>query len=96
VRTKSSADSISNGAPVAGRVAVAINRSGFPVLKKKGVSAAANGGKQADQSRRNCKFCVCPRHSVSPRNAAFLAADEWFFGVEMKINLESTDKRYKK
>jgi hypothetical protein len=41
VRTKSSADSISNGAPVSGRVAVAIFPSGSPVLKKKGASAAA-------------------------------------------------------
>jgi hypothetical protein len=41
VRTKSSADSISNGAPASGRVAVAINPSGSPVLKEKGVSAAA-------------------------------------------------------
>src|ERR1700760_1668340 len=40
VRTKSSADSISNGAPASGRVAVAIFPSGSPVLKKKGVSAA--------------------------------------------------------
>jgi hypothetical protein len=37
--TKSSADSISKGAPVSGRVAVAIKPSGLPVLKN-GAAAA--------------------------------------------------------
>ncbi len=40
VRSKSSADSISNGAPTSGRDAVAILPSGFPVLKKKGEAVA--------------------------------------------------------
>ena len=40
-RMKSSANSISNFPPVSGRAAVAIFPSGSPVLKKKGVSAAA-------------------------------------------------------
>ena len=52
VSTKSSADSISNG-PVSGRVAVAIFPSGLPVLKKKGVSAAAEilGNKPSSASK---------------------------------------------
>jgi hypothetical protein len=40
VRTKSSADSISNGAPVLGRDAVPILPSGFPVEKKNGLATA--------------------------------------------------------
>jgi hypothetical protein len=40
-RMKSSADSISNFPPVSGRAAVAIFPPGSPVLKEKGVSAAA-------------------------------------------------------
>src|SRR5215472_5851083 len=43
VRTKSSADSISN-APVSGRVAVAIFPSGLPVVKKNCVAAAGSAG----------------------------------------------------
>jgi hypothetical protein len=42
VRVKSSADSISNGAPVAGRDALAISPSGLPVLKVNSVAAAGN------------------------------------------------------
>ena len=42
VRTKSSADSISNLPVLAGRVAVAIFPSGLPVLKKNGVAAAGS------------------------------------------------------
>jgi hypothetical protein len=51
VRTKSSADSISNGAPVLGRVAVATKWSGLPVLKKNVVGAAAAGSEMAAHSR---------------------------------------------
>src|ERR1700751_931556 len=52
VRTKSSADSISNFPALSGRVAVAIFPSVSPVLKKKGVSAAA-GSAQRQPSRDN-------------------------------------------
>jgi hypothetical protein len=44
VRTKSSADSISNFPAVDGRVAVAIFPSGAPVLNKNGSAAAGTAG----------------------------------------------------
>jgi hypothetical protein len=48
--TKSSADSISNWPPESGREAEAINPSGLPVLKKKGVAAAGDEARIAVRS----------------------------------------------
>jgi hypothetical protein len=85
VRTKSSADSISNGA-VSGRVAVAIFPSGFPVLKKKDClrlppPAAQQGSRSATVESRSAR--QSSTLLFSPQRG-FLAADDapW---VEMFI-----------
>ena len=66
VRTKSSADSISNFPSLDGREAVAIFPSGFPVLKKVVPAAAGSPKRAAEQRHWNCKPYVRLGHRVSP------------------------------
>src|ERR1700722_16179154 len=93
VRTKSSADSISNPA-VSGRDAVAIFPSGTPVLKKVVSAIAGAAGSKPINAAETASFACVLDIAFLPATR-LRATDEWSLGRDVhNVNLKFTDKYY--
>jgi hypothetical protein len=87
VRTKSSADSISNfgvAPPLSGRVAVAIFPSGAPVLKKVVSAIAGAAGSKPISAAETASFACVLDIAFSPQRG-LLAADRWFLSWDVQL-----------
>src|SRR5580698_7958189 len=86
VRTKSSADSISNfgvAPPLSGRVAVAIFPPGAPVVQKVVSAIAGAAGSKPISAAETASFACVLDIAFSPQRG-LLAADRWFLSWDVQ------------